>query len=68
MFFNNHTHINSYSVQHDKELSKPIISLDISLPKEQFHILNNINKYSLYTIGIHPWNCHVVNIDSFFLS
>lgn len=66
MFFNNHTHINSYSVQHDKELSIPIISLDISLPKEQLHILNNINKHSLYTIGIHPWNCHVVNIDSFF--
>ena len=66
MFFNNHTHINSYSLQHDKQLAKAIISLDISLPKEQFHMLNNINKNSLFTIGIHPWNCHVVNIDSFF--
>lgn len=66
MFFNNHTHINSYSVQHDKELSKPIISLDISLPEEQFHILKNINKYSQYTIGIHPWNCHDEKINSLF--
>lgn len=66
LFFNNHTHINSYSLQHDKQLAKAIISLDISLPKEQFHMLNNINKNSLFTIGIHPWNCDVVNIDSFF--
>lgn len=66
MFFNNHTHINSYSVQHDKELTKPIISLDISLPDEQFHILNNINKNSQYTIGIHPWNCHIEKIERLF--